>query len=49
LLATFQSSKVTIREVSISSKRYPEEFKIEAGVDKAEDLQQPGRRPGRYF
>ncbi len=30
MLATFQSSKVTIREVSISSKRYPEEFKIEA-------------------
>ena len=40
---------MTQTEVSMSNKRYPEEFKIEAGVDKAEDLQQPGRRPGRYF
>ena len=30
MLDTFQSYKMTIREVIMSSKRYPDEFKIEA-------------------
>ena len=30
MLDTFQSYKMTIREVTMSSKRYPDEFKIEA-------------------
>ena len=30
LLDTFQSYKMTMREVHMSSKRYPEEFKVEA-------------------
>jgi transposase len=30
LLDTFQSYKMTMREVIMSSKRYPDEFKIEA-------------------